>query len=211
MITLQHIQTALNLPDFDSTTAHNLMAPPWRGGQRPSPIPGQVRMAAVLLLLYRHRSAFHLVLTRRRDDLHNHAGQISFPGGRQEEDESLEMTAVRETHEEIGVPPTAVTILGQLSPIWIPPSNFMVHPFVSWVSNGQRPSFQPAASEVAALLEVPLTHLLDPASHKTGLIERLGQQLTAPYFDVDGQMVWGGTAAILSEFVERLRWVLAQS
>lgn len=208
MITLLHIQTALQLPDFDSTAAQNLMSPPSRAPQRPSTLTGQARLGAVLLLLYCHKATIQLLLTRRRDDLNTHAGQISFPGGRQEGDEPFATTALRETEEEVGVAPTAVTLLGSLQPIWIPPSDFLVHPFVGWVHSGQRPSFAPSASEVAALLEVPLPHLLDRANHKVGLIERPNYRLTVPYFEVEGQMVWGATAVMLSEFVERLRWVL---
>lgn len=210
IITLQDVQAALALTPFDSRAAHGLMAPLTRQNGRPADLPGVARIGSVLLLLYLHQGELHLVLTRRRDELPAHAGQVSFPGGRLEPGETPPAAALRETYEEIGVPPTAVTILGELAPIWIPPSDFQVYPFVGWVRGGKRPHFQPALLEVAALLETPLRHLLDPATRKEGLIQRQAYRLTVPYFDVEGHMVWGATAVMLSEFLERLRFVLRE-
>jgi len=206
-ITLSHIQAALALASFDSQAAHYLMAPLTRPANRPADLPGAARIGSVLLLLYCHQEELHLALTRRRDDLNSHAGQVSFPGGRAEADETLAEAALRETEEEVGVRPSTITILGELTPIWIPPSDFQVHPFVGWVHSGVRPSFQLAENEVAELLETPLSYLLHPDSRREGVIERQGYRLTVPYFDVEGHMVWGATAIILSEFLERLRSV----
>ncbi|MCP4359790.1 MAG: CoA pyrophosphatase [Chloroflexi bacterium] len=207
-VTLQDIQTALNLTSFDTPAAHQLMAPLNRQIQRPKNQSGNARVGSVLLLLYCHRGSHHLALTRRRDDLNSHAGQISFPGGKHEPGETIKVAALRETYEEIGVPPTAVTLIGDLTTIWIPPSDFRVHPFVGWVHSGARPSFTLAKDEVAELLEVPLTHLLNPAARKEGPMQIRGAQFTVPYFDVEGYKVWGATAVMLSEFIERLRVVI---
>ncbi len=204
MITLDDVREALQLNDFDVLAAHREMVPRARVNKRPSDMEGEPRIGAVLLLLYCKAGALHIVLTRRRADLNSHAGQISFPGGRQEPTETLPATALRETHEEIGVPATAVTILGQLTDIYIPPSDFEVHPFVGWYHNGKRPSFQPAPTEVAQILEVPVAFLMQPETRKTGPWEFRGMRLTVPYFDVDGHMVWGATAIMLSEFLARL-------
>jgi 8-oxo-dGTP pyrophosphatase MutT (NUDIX family) len=209
-ITLQQVKAALALSPFDSVAAHGLMAPLTRPNVRPSDLPGAARMGSVLLLLYDHQGELHLVLTRRRDDMNSHAGQVSFPGGRQEVGETLVETALRETYEEVGVLPSAVTILGELTTIWIPPSDFQVHPFVGWMRDGVRPSFLPAQTEVAELLEVPLSHLLNPGNRKEGVIERQNLRMTVPYFDVAGHMVWGATAVMLSEFLERLRFVIRE-
>lgn len=208
-ITLQEVQAALALMPFNSAAAHSLMAPLIRQNLRPADLPGTARMGSVLLLLYCNQGELQLALTRRRDDLNSHAGQISFPGGRREAAETLVEAALRETHEEVGVPPTAVTILGELATIWIPPSDYQVHPFVGWVHSGERPSFHLAVREVAELLEVPLRHLLQPENRKEGVIQRQAYQMTVPYFDVEGHMVWGATAVMLSEFLERLRTVTA--
>lgn len=208
MVTLKDVQTALALNPFDVSAAHVLMAPSIRGRTRPAGMPGEARVSSVLLLLYCRHDELCLVLTRRRDDLNSHAGQVAFPGGSKEQHETTEATALRETYEEVGVPPTAVTIIGRLESIWIPPSDFFVYPFVGWVENGARLTFKPAASEVAEILEVPVAHLLNPDTIKEGTIQRDDFFFTVPYFDVEGHMVWGATAVMLSEFVERLRRVL---
>jgi len=204
-LTTAVIRQALSLPDFDVHLAHQHMLPLNRNRQRPAELSGQPRIGGVLLLLYSHEEKMHLVLTRRRDDLTSHAGQISFPGGRREANETPVQAALRETEEEIGVPATAVSILGELSSIYIPPSDYEVHPFVGWVNGGKRPSFVPEIREVAEILEVPLCHLLDPHTREIGPIPVRGATYTVPYYNVDGHKVWGATAILLSEFLGRLR------
>ncbi len=210
MISLDDIRAALAVENFDVLAAHRSMVPMARNNKRPSNLEGSARVGAVLLLLYCKQESLHIVLTRRRDDLNSHAGQISFPGGRREPQETLPQTALRETEEEIGVSPTAITLLGTLTDIYIPPSDYEVHPFVGWYHNGKRPSFQPAVTEVAEILEVPLSHLLNPTTRKTGPWEFRGMKITVPYYDVDGHMVWGATAVMLSEFLGRLSGVLSR-
>ncbi len=204
MITLKDVQNALRLPGFDVAAAHQLMAPRIRSRVREPNQQGKPRVGGVLLLIYCLNDELHLVLTRRREDLNAHAGQISFPGGQQEPDEPLRVTALRETHEEVGIPETAVSLIGKLTHIYIPPSDFEVHPFVGWYENG-RPRFSPGSNEVAEILEVPLSHLLDPGTRKEELWDFRGQQINIPFFDVKGHKVWGATAIMLSEFIERLR------
>lgn len=205
-LTTAVIRQALVLPNFDPQSAHYHMLPVDRRDRtRPRDLPGQPRVGGVLLLLYCHRQALHLVLTRRRDDLTSHAGQISFPGGRREPGETAVAAALRETEEEIGVPATAVTILGHLTTIYIPPSDYEVHPFVGWVNGGERPIFVPEVREVAEILEVPLAHLLDPHTREIGPIPVRGATYTVPYYNVNGHKVWGATAILLSEFLARVR------
>lgn len=165
--------------------------------------PGSPREGAVLLLLYPKRQEICIVLTRRRDDLQAHAGQISFPGGRREVLETPAHAALRETHEEIGVDPSQVQLLGELTPLYIPPSDFEVHPFVGW--HEQPASFSPQPSEVAELLEVPLQMLFDAKTRQEETWHQRGLELQVPYFSIGLHKVWGATAMILSEFVERLR------
>ncbi|MCB9419459.1 MAG: CoA pyrophosphatase [Ardenticatenaceae bacterium] len=205
--TLDDVKTALNLPDFDAVAAQRKMAPITRPVRRPDSQPGQPRLGGVLVLLYCYQQELYLVLTRRREDLNNHAGQISFPGGRHEEDETLQETAVREAQEEIGVDPAVITILGELTPLYIPPSDFEVHPTVAWYANGQRPVFYPSDAEVAEVLEVPLSHLLQPETRIEELWNWRGSDVAVPFFNVEGHKVWGATAMMLSELVERLRIV----
>ncbi len=206
-LTLEDIRNALELPDFDVAAAQRHMSPVTRPLARPSELGGEARVGGVLLLLYYLNGELYLVLTRRRPDLAAHPGQISFPGGRNEPPESLPTTALRETEEEIGMPAADVELLGTLTSIYIPPSDFEVHPFVGWVSNGKRPSFVAAPDEVAEIVEVPLATLLEPGVKVEEWRELGGQQMRVPHFAVDGHKVWGATAIILNEFVERLRVV----
>jgi 8-oxo-dGTP pyrophosphatase MutT (NUDIX family) len=141
-------------------------------------------------------------LTRRTETVENHKGQISLPGGRREGEELIEQTALREAQEELGVAPCAVEVLGALTPLYIPPSDFCITPVVGWT--GARPDWQPDAVEVAEVLEIPLRHLADPANlHKeTWQPGELSMQV--PYFLVRGHRVWGATAMVLSEFLALL-------
>jgi 8-oxo-dGTP pyrophosphatase MutT (NUDIX family) len=198
------IRQALALPGFDGVAAQQEMTPRPRG-YRPPEMPGQPRQGGVLVLLYPLEGRTHLVLTRRRDDLDLHAGQISFPGGRREEGEILQEAAVREAHEEIGVEPSTVEILGKLTRLYIPPTAYEVHPFVAWRSD--RPAFRRQTDEVAEILEVPLTHLLDPGTRREEPWEIRGFQVLVPFYLVGRHKVWGATAMMLSELLLRLQAV----
>ena len=194
---------------FDVMAAHYAMLPLGRPVTRPSELSGQARLGAVLLLLYCHQDKPHLVLTKRRADLKAHGGQISFPGGRHEEGETLPETAVRETCEEIGVSPSEITILGTLKEVYIPPSDFQVHPFVGWIKSGKRPNFAPSEDEVSEIIEVSLETFFDDACRKSERRKFRGDFYDIPYFDIQGHKVWGATAVMLNEFIERLRSFLS--
>ncbi len=202
----QQIQQALTLESFDPLAAQMKMAPMPRITIRTAETPGQPRQGGVMLILYDKQGQTHLILTRRRDDLRSHAGQISFPGGRREGGETLQMTAFRETFEEIGIQRRELDYLGRLSHLYIPPSDYEVHPFVTWYKNG-RPTFIPQETEVAEILEVPLSHLLDPANRQQEKWEIRGYTLDVPFYLVSGYKVWGATAMMLSEFLARLATV----
>ncbi len=207
-INIDHVEQALALPDFNGRAAQGKMMPQFRSMARPLERNGTPRLGSVLALLYCRDGELHVLLTRRREDMNSHAGQISFPGGRQDEGESFRRTALRETEEEVGVRPSTITVLGQLTPIYILPSDYEVYPFVGWCADGQRPFFHPNEAEVAELLEVPLAHLLDPANRHEELWNIRGLAMTVPFYAVNGHKVWGATAMILSEFLERLREVM---
>jgi len=204
-LTIDDIKTALTLSDFDGHAAHLMMAPIPRLNQRPPERSGDVRLGGVLLLLYCLQDELHLILTRRRADLQSHAGQVSFPGGRNEPSETLLDTALRETHEEIGIRPEMLTVLGELTPLYIFPSDFEVHPYVAWFSNGEQPRFIANEDEVAQIIEVPIRLLLDPAARTEEMWTIRGYELLVPFFAVHDEKVWGATAMMLSEFLERLR------
>ena len=197
------IARALRLNEFDGLGAQSKMKPIPRPDRRPRQRPGRPRQGAVLLLLYRKEGITHLVLTRRRDDLDAHAGQISFPGGRREAVETLEQAALRETREEVGIQPATITVLGELTPLYIPPSDFEVHPFVGW--HAQAPAFVPQPAEVAEILEVPLHLLLARKTRRQETWERSDMSLEVPFYNVGRHKVWGATAMMLSEFLERVR------
>lgn len=156
------------------------------------------REGAVLILLYPHENELYMVLTVRSSMLRTHSGQISLPGGRIESGESAMSTALRETEEELGVPPADVEVLGALTEVYIPPSNYCLAPFVGVAAT--RPAFQPNAEEVAALIELPARHLVDTANHfvEEWMIEGSPRQI--PYFRFNDYKIWGATAIILSEF-----------
>ncbi len=206
--TLDDVRAALSLPDFDGFGAQRRMMPAGRPVGRAGEGAAAPRLGGVLLLLYCVDGKLHLVLTRRPDYDGVHSGQISFPGGRHEPPETLEMTALRETHEEIGILPADVELLGSLTPLFVVPSNFEVHPFVGRYTREGRPVFVPDTREVAAILETPLHLLLDPMTRVEEEMElRGGLRLRVPCFRVGEQRVWGATAMILSEFLQRLNYV----
>lgn len=202
--TKESIQRALNLPDFDPLAAQSKMLPRPRGN-RPIDMPGDPRVGSVLVILYPRNGETYLVLTRRRDDLNDHAGQISFPGGQREVGETLQTAALREAHEEVGVSPSALAVLGELSTTYIPPTDFEVHPFVAW--HESLPDFKPQDREVAEILEVSISHLLDPVNRHEDAWDIQGYTVQVPYYLFGSHKVWGATAIMLSEFLERLRFV----
>jgi 8-oxo-dGTP pyrophosphatase MutT (NUDIX family) len=161
------------------------------------------RQAGVLLLLYPIGGRLHLVFTVRPTNLEHHAGQVSFPGGGWEErDASLAETALRETREELGIPVGEIEVLGPLTPLYIPASHNLAHPFVALAPC--RPPFQPDPLEVAELLEVPLATFQDPAIRREDRMERDGLEWVIPYYAVGGHKIWGATAIILAEFLALL-------
>lgn len=206
---LDDVRAALDLPEFDGHAAQQHMMPLARVRFRPDERGGTARQGAVLLLLYCREDELYLVLTRRRDDLSSHPGQVSLPGGRQDEGETPAQTALRETAEEIAVPPSAVELLGKLTPLYISPSDYEVQPFVGVYVGDGRPAFVPSPEEVAAIIEVPLDHLLDQSLRAEEPWQLRGMEVTVPFFYLDGYKVWGATAMMLSEFAERLRLTLA--
>jgi 8-oxo-dGTP pyrophosphatase MutT (NUDIX family) len=175
-----------------------------RLGTSPSPN-AETRTGAVLLLFYPHQNLIHVPMIRRPVYPGVHSGQVAFPGGRVDEaDENLVGTALREAHEEVGVRPAEVEVLGLLTPLFVHASNFMVHPVVG--ATRSRPDFRPDPYEVDALLEVPLTELQDVTRiGSKEIIVREGIAIEAPYYDLQGHTVWGATAMMVSELLEVLR------
>jgi 8-oxo-dGTP pyrophosphatase MutT (NUDIX family) len=181
------------------STAQRRFAPvPARKGWEPHQRPAEARQAAALLLIYPHERGPRIALTLRHDDLPQHPGQVSLPGGAVDPGEDPLSAALREAHEEIGVDPSAVKVLGALSTLWVIVSNFVVQPFVGVTD--RRPAFRLAEREVAGLIEAPVAHVRDASRLHWHRVARDGILVQYPYFDLEGERVWGATAMMLGEF-----------
>jgi 8-oxo-dGTP pyrophosphatase MutT (NUDIX family) len=156
--------------------------------------------AAVLVPLYLDGSALHAVFTRRRDDMRRHAGEISFPGGRQDEGEDLRLTALREADEEIGLDAGDVELIGALQPTPTIATNYAVYPFVGLIEPGR--TWRPSAAEVDAVLEFPL-HRLRAGYARRRLLRR-GVPFRTDVYCVDEHLIWGATARIVADLLERV-------
>jgi 8-oxo-dGTP pyrophosphatase MutT (NUDIX family) len=157
--------------------------------------------AAVLVPLLSTRSGLVAVFTERRADLRSHAGEISFPGGRQDEpDEDLRQTALREAHEEIGLDPRGVEIVGALPPVGTFVTGYRIFPFVGLIEGGQ--SWRPQETEVEQVLEFSLPDLV--AGHAMKRLVRKGVPIRTPTYTVDDHLIWGATGRIVQSLLERL-------
>ncbi len=170
----------------------------------PSPpaVPQNARISAVLCLLYPGDTGLQMLLMRRIEDGRAHSGQVSFPGGRQEpEDPTLLDTALREANEEVGVNREDIDVLGPLSSLYIPVSNFNVFPFVAFAP--YKPAVRISEQEVSYLIEVPVAHLLDDRNKiLTEVVSPAlpGVKLKAKAYNLtDGGIIWGATAMMISE------------
>jgi 8-oxo-dGTP pyrophosphatase MutT (NUDIX family) len=156
--------------------------------------------AAVLVLLYVEAGDLHAVFTRRRHDLRSHAGEISFPGGRRDDDEELRVTSLRETEEEIGLPREDVEIVGALSPTPTVATSYAVYPFVGLIEPGL--TWTPSATEVDEVLELRLNDLR-AAHSRTRLLHR-GIPFRTDVYSVGAGVIWGATARILGDLLGRV-------
>lgn len=196
--TPETIAEALRQP-LPGLEAQMRMAPRPRPLQPPTP-DHKPRQGGVLLLLYPNSTddELYLVLTRRTERVANHKGQISLPGGSVEPDDPSTLhTALREACEEIGVCDNDLQLLGRLTPLYIPPSDFCIHPYVAYLS--RRPRFRLQPDEVAEVLEVPISHILDERKKAEETWVVRGQPLRVPFYNLQGHKVWGATAMVLAE------------
>ena len=192
------VQAALDRP-LPGTRAHLALAPRPRRGWHPGQIRPGARTAAALVLLYPHFDIPHVLLTVRAGQLAQHARQVSLPGGRLEPGETVQDAALRESFEEVGVDPRSVRTLGTLSPIYIPVSDFALHPVVS--TSDSRPSLRIASDEVERILEIPLRDFLRAAGPYRGYRCQDDRMIHVPYFELGGERVWGATAMVLAELL----------
>jgi len=185
--------------------AHELMMPSIRRSM-PMDLSNitNAKLSSVLLMLYTRNGQLMLPLTKRHDYKGTHGGQISLPGGKHEGQESRVDTALREAEEEVGVLRSQIEVIGTMTELYIPPSNFKVLPVIGVLEN--EPEFIREEYEVEQILEVTLDEVLDKTNHKVKDISARTLTLKdTPYIDIQGHVVWGATAMILSELAELVR------
>lgn len=165
------------------------------------------KVGAVLIALYPDNGVIRTVLMKRPDYNGTHSGQISFPGGKVEEkDSDIIQTALREAEEEVNIKPDEVRVIGQLTQLYIPPSNFLVHPVLGILS--KPPLLIPDQHEVESIHVPELSYLLrDDIIEEKDIILSSGFRMRTPYFEVDGHTVWGATAMIIAELKDMLKEV----
>lgn len=177
----------------------------------PHPRPGQKAYqdvedsclkAGVMLLLYPRGDSYHLVLMHRTSSVLHHKDQIGFPGGQMELEENFEQAALRETWEELGVPPDQIKIIGTLTPLYIPPSHFCIYPVVGLAAMPL--SFRPHSLEVAEVIEIPLRHLMDSRHTRRETWTIDDRPVEVPFYSFGNHKIWGATAMVLAEFLDLL-------
>lgn len=161
--------------------------------------------AAVLILLYLADNEIYFFLTKRTDELKHHKGQISLPGGTQEGNEKLIDTALRETQEEIGINKTSISIIGTITPLFVPVTGFMIYPFIGYSHNKLEPKPDPV--EVATIFSVNISDLLNKENRTTEQRNIRGYDVQVPYFKLNDYQVWGATSMILSEFRDLIKFI----
>lgn len=157
--------------------------------------------SAVLIMLYKKDNEWYIPFIKRAIDNHVHSGQIALPGGKAEIfDSNLQMTAVRETYEEIGIPQEDIAILGELTPLYIPPSNYQVYPFIGYCSN-PNPIFKPDNKEVQHIIHIPVKQFSEPRIRQDRDFNVKQLHFSSPCFEIENDVIWGATAMIINEFL----------
>ena len=192
--------------DLPGSPAQELMAPAIRPAGLAHFDGSNPRSSGVMILLFPTGQGFSTVFIHRTPG-GMHGGQISLPGGKQENtDLNLIETARRETFEEIGVDPDSIKHIGILTPLYVPHSNFIIQPVIGQI--GFQPVFVLDQKEVAGVIVASLKQLFNPANRKTMTLHRSGTEIIAPYYEASGHRIWGATAMIMSEFEHlNCRWV----
>lgn len=191
--------------------SHAKMSPPYRLelAKRMKEKAKNAKTAGVMALFYPDKRAeTHLVLILRKTYKGVHSNQVGFPGGKYEDtDDDLMVTALRETEEEVGVPRDTVNVIKTISPLYIPPSNFMVHPYLGLID--RTPQFIKQDEEVEDILEVHLMDFLDERNViTTNVPTSFNVRVDVPAFKLNGHIVWGATAMMLGEIKDLLKQVL---
>jgi 8-oxo-dGTP pyrophosphatase MutT (NUDIX family) len=161
------------------------------------------KKAGVLILFYPKQNELILILTRRTKLVQYHPNQISFPGGQCEPNEDPLGAGLRETQEELGIPPDKIKIIGQLTPFYIPPSNYCIYPAVGILD--KLPTYKPREKEVAEVIEVPLVHMLDSRNTIREIWKLNNRKVKVPFYLYKNHKIWGATAMVLAELLDVIR------
>ncbi len=202
---INSLELAIKGEKLPGTSAHNQLLPQSRALYKEN---NNKTNAGVLLLIYPdENNTYKIVFMKRPKYNGHHSQQISFPGGKEEpSDITLEQTALRESQEEIDIDPSEVQVIGELSTLYIPVSNFLVYPYVGFTSS--IPNFILDKSEVDYIIEFPVLEL--PKLRIRQFEKTLnGIPYAIPYFDINNEVIWGATSMILNEFILILKKVLS--
>ena len=159
-----------------------------------------MKKAAVLLALFKKDNEWYFPLIKRPMHERNHPGQIALPGGAKEEGEKLEYTAVREAFEEVGIKIESVEIIGQLTPLPVPVSGYLIYPFVGVLR--KEPEWILNESEVDELIITKVSEVINTENYYSEIWELHGSKVEVPHFRIENKVIWGATASVLSEFID---------
>ena len=189
--------------ELPGTSSHQKLLPPGRLLKVAPEDKSRVKDSSVLLLLHMDEMELNVLLIKRPCHMKHHAGQIALPGGRIENGELAEQTAIRETFEEIGIPPDQIEILGKLSEFYVEVSRFQIHPIVGWLQS--KPVLNINPDEVEKVFCFPLLKFTPP--YDSVELETITGKLDVPCVKYEEEIIWGATAMILSEFYDLLQGI----
>jgi 8-oxo-dGTP pyrophosphatase MutT (NUDIX family) len=197
---IDKVKSALSQPLPGEKAHQTMMSYQRQSPQEVKKLQPPPKESAVMFLLFNHGDELHTLFIQRPKDQGVHSGQLSFPGGKREAGESLDQTALRETFEEIGVAPEEIEILGELSEIYIPPSHFLVRPFIGAMKT--LPELNLNQSEVEEVIIQPIDFFFreNIIAQKPIFIPKFNVSINAPFFDIQGRTLWGATAMMVQEF-----------
>ncbi len=204
-LSVENVRRALAAPRLGRPAQERMSPRPRPGDIFPMPENPSGKQAAVLILLFARGAELYFYLTRRTESVASHKGQISLPGGQQDQGESLQDTALREAREELGIDPAQIEILGApLTPLYIPVSRYWVTAFVGNYCCAE-PNPHASIGEVVEILPTRLADIVDDSHIREQEWQLRGLPVRVPFFDLHGYPVWGATAMLLSEFAALLR------
>jgi 8-oxo-dGTP pyrophosphatase MutT (NUDIX family) len=203
---IDQIKQKLQLP-LPGISSHLKMAPPHRAQEIVNHLDNSenAKKSAVLILFFCEVDVLKMIVIRRSVYVGIHSGQIAFPGGRyEEEDKEVRTTALREIEEEIGIPENKIEIIGRLTDIYVPPSNFLISVFVGYLS--EKPVYKIDEREVDEVIEIPFAEFYKPdlIKEKSFFVNSIKAADNAPYFDVTNAEIWGASAMVMSELIDML-------